>query len=59
MPRIVRDIQNLLDSNADHGNVNADADVPDDEEDVEAVELTYLWDPQLGTVAGGTNYAEE
>jgi CRISPR-associated protein Cas1 len=53
MPRIVRDIQQLLDPSV------ATAEPSDDELDVDDVELVELWDPVDGTVAGGTNYAGE
>ena len=53
MPRIVRDIQTLLDPPAAAGQD------PTSELDLEEVELTHLWDPDLNTVPGGTNYAED
>lgn len=52
LPRIVRDLQWLL-----------DPERPDreeeEEEDEEPVQLVDLWDPDLGSVSGGTNYGDE
>lgn len=56
LPRIVGDIQSLLDPN-DHANGKPAAN-PEDVDDVEEVDLVHLWDPELGQVAGGTNYAD-
>ena len=50
MPRIVRDIQNLLEPDG--------TQEPGDDFDIDDVELVHLWDPQAGTIAGGTNYAD-
>jgi CRISPR-associated protein Cas1 len=44
LPRIVHDIQSLLDPDGDHAE-------PDPEE-----ELVNLWDPVAGTIPGGTNH---
>lgn len=51
MPRLVRDIQNLLDPTA--------ATAPPNEDDLEIddIDVVHLWDPAAGTVPGGTNYA--
>lgn len=54
MPRIVRDIQNLLTPTA-----TAPAEYDDDEFDIEDIELVHLWDPVAGTVSGGVNYASD
>lgn len=54
MPRIVRDIQTLLLPD------QAPLASPDnDDTDLEDVELTHLWDPDDGAVAGGTNYGRD
>ncbi|MET9409095.1 type I-E CRISPR-associated endonuclease Cas1e [Streptomyces sp. NPDC002935] len=45
LPRIVADIQHLLDPHTTH-------DVPDPDE-----QLVDLWDPVVGTIPGGTNHA--
>jgi CRISP-associated protein Cas1 len=47
LPRIVRDVQNLL---------APDESAPSP--DGQAVELVNLWDPDVGSVAAGTNYAD-
>jgi CRISPR-associated protein Cas1 len=47
LPRIVADIQRLLDPGAKH-------DIPDPEE-----HLVDLWDPVVGTIPGGVNHAGE
>ncbi|WP_326599296.1 type I-E CRISPR-associated endonuclease Cas1e [Streptomyces sp. NBC_01803] len=49
LPRIVGDIQNLLEPGSGPG-----------DEDIEEAteELTRLWDPELGHLSGGTNYGE-
>ncbi|GAA2052198.1 type I-E CRISPR-associated endonuclease Cas1e [Catenulispora yoronensis] len=51
MPRIVRDIQNLL---LPDQTPLAAAD--GDDTDLDDIQLVHLWDPDDGTVAGGTNY---
>lgn len=52
LPRIVTDIQRLL--NPDTG-LGEDGDADADE--VGELELVHLWDPDLGPVEAGTNYA--
>ncbi len=52
LPRIIRDLQWLL-----------DPDRPDreeeEEEEEEPVRLVELWDPEQGSVPGGTNYGDD
>ena len=57
MPRIVRDIQNLLDPDGAAGRSGAVTGT--ETMDAEEVELVSLWDPETGPVKGGTNYGAE
>ncbi|MGR6998795.1 type I-E CRISPR-associated endonuclease Cas1e [Yinghuangia aomiensis] len=50
LPRIVADIQDLLDPQADSRTDDAETSIE---------ELVDLWDPELGSVPGGTNHASE
>ncbi|MFJ9554430.1 type I-E CRISPR-associated endonuclease Cas1e [Nocardiopsis sp. NPDC101807] len=50
IPRIVRDVQQLLDPDLD---AEEESTVPD------RWKVVDLWDPGSGTVAGGVNYAED
>lgn len=52
LPRIVHDIQTLLDPTRDAGDLE-DVDDPDEPE------LVHLWDPDIGAVNAGRNYAHE
>lgn len=56
MPRIVRDIQNLLSPSSSAAEAE---DGEEDDFDIEDVELVHLWDPVAGTVSGGVNYASD
>jgi CRISPR-associated protein Cas1 len=49
LPRIVSDIQNLLEPGSGPG---------DDDVEEATEELTHLWDPELGRISGGVNYGE-
>lgn len=51
MPKIVRDIQQLLNPAA------TVTTTPDDIEEPEDVDLVHLWDPELGPVEAGVNHA--
>jgi CRISPR-associated protein Cas1 len=53
MPRIVRDIQNLLKPSP------ANSTLDDDDFDIEDIELVHLWDPVVGTLPGGVNYSAD
>lgn len=50
IPRIVRDIQSLLDP---------DLDTDEEETTPDRWQVVNLWDPDSGSVAGGVNYAED
>jgi CRISPR-associated protein Cas1 len=52
MPRIVRDIQRLLDPDSPGAGMGTE-----DEPDLDSVEVVHLWDPVAGSVSGGVNYA--
>lgn len=51
MPRIVRDIQALLDP------TQADSEQSEDGPELDGVQVVHLWDPAAGTMPGGVNYA--
>ncbi|GAA4618668.1 type I-E CRISPR-associated endonuclease Cas1e [Saccharopolyspora hordei] len=51
MPTIVRDIQELLDPESSTST--------DELDDPEEIELVHLWDPELGPVDAGVNYAQQ
>jgi CRISPR-associated protein Cas1 len=54
MPRIVRDIQTLL--LPDQPPLSAG---DDENTDLDEIQVVHLWDPDNGTVAGGTNYGHD
>lgn len=51
LPRIVRDLQWLLDPER--------SDREEEEEEEGPVRLVELWDPEKGSVSGGTNYGDD
>lgn len=53
LPRMVRDLQWLLDPD------RPVRDEDEEEEEEESVRLVELWDPDKGSVPGGTNYGDD
>lgn len=51
MPKIVRDIQQLIDP------ATTETTTPDDIEEPDEVDLVHLWDPDLGPIDAGVNHA--